>query len=548
MAFHFQDTVNGWTTAIEKLPDDSLIKAVDRGDILRTVKQLNPNIKTVLRHWYDQNQHFGGTVEDNRNRARQFFATWIDGTFRDQYAEYVDFVLEFNEYLASSHTGAELDDRLSWAEAVAWVWANEYRTQADYEHIRLALLSVPVGNDIDRRFAEIADEYDCILSYHAYDKYLSGERDPGSWRYHCGRWHFMEQAWGDLKPEWMFGEAGPYASVTGGWRDEKVLGGDREAYVEAVRRWIREIKTTTAYAEGRVLGFNLFTTARAGGVFDLYRTEQPELNMLAEMVAEEWTPVELPEPEPEPLEAAIWDASVREQIERGIPLNPNALLQSHILDGGFTPVHRERRFRGGDGTLYAYQGAETVDASEPRRVYHCVDNEDGSYGPVSWFGEPGEEEDSPFEFSVWPTVEKRVTQRFGANPETYQQFGLKGHEGVDLAAPFGTPYFCVAPGEVIWVSDRRRSNGQPSNYGWHVIIDHGNGWTTLFAHAEPEPPVSVGDRVEAGDVVATSGNTGFSSGAHLHLTVKRDGHQLPGWPAGYVNPETFLEPYEPAWP
>lgn len=300
--FHFQNSVRDWPRAVAQLPNGSLIKSIDRGDILRDVKAINPNIKTALRHYGGTQNIFDGRgFEAYKNVARQFFSEWIDGTFRAQYARHTDIAIEWNEYLASSHTGAELQDRIDWARAAAWVWKNEYRTQADYAHIRLGLLSCPVGNDIHRAFAEIALQYDCVLSYHAYDKFIGDhQRDPQSWRYHCGRWAYMEEVWG-LKPTWMFGEAGPYHGVLEGWRHSKVLNGDTAAYVEAVRRWIREIKQTPAYREGRVLGFNLFTT---GGTneWEYYETRQPEMDRLAAMIAEEWQPVAPPPPPPPPPE------------------------------------------------------------------------------------------------------------------------------------------------------------------------------------------------------------------------------------------------------
>jgi hypothetical protein len=133
----------------------------------------------------------------------------------------------------------------------------------------------------------------------------------------------------------------------------------------------------------------------------------------------------------------------------------------------------------------------------------------------------------------------RVTQGFGENPEDYGPF-LPGHEGIDLSSPMGTPYFAPKAGKVIWASDRRRSDGQLSLYGWHVIIDHGDGYSSLLAHALPDPPVAIGDMVAAGQIVAYSGNTGNSSGPHLHLTLKKAGHQLEGWPPGYMDPWPHL--------
>jgi hypothetical protein len=98
---------------------------------------------------------------------------------------------------------------------------------------------------------------------------------------------------------------------------------------------------------------------------------------------------------------------------------------------------------------------------------------------------PAEEaEAGPFKFEVWPTANKRITQKFGARPDFYKQFGFPGHEGIDLASPIGTPYMAVAAGKVIKVSDKR-SDGKPSAYGWHVVVEHREGYSTLYAHAAP---------------------------------------------------------------
>lgn len=145
-----------------------------------------------------------------------------------------------------------------------------------------------------------------------------------------------------------------------------------------------------------------------------------------------------------------------------------------------------------------------------------------------------------FLFDAWPTTQKGINQWFGERPQYYQQFGFPGHEGIDIAAPFGTPYFAAAGGRVIWVSDQRRSGGV-SAYGWHIIIDHLNGFSSLYAHADPVGLIENGAEVEAGQVIGYSGSTGNSSGPHLHLTLKEEGYQLPGWPPGYHDPYPFLE-------
>ncbi|MPZ28873.1 MAG: peptidoglycan DD-metalloendopeptidase family protein [Micromonosporaceae bacterium] len=86
------------------------------------------------------------------------------------------------------------------------------------------------------------------------------------------------------------------------------------------------------------------------------------------------------------------------------------------------------------------------------------------------------------------------------------------HAGVDLAAPHGTPIRAVGAGTVTdagWVF---------GGYGISVVVDHGNGYYTHYAHAS-EARVSPGDRVSPGQTIALEGSTGDSSGPHLHFEV-----------------------------
>lgn len=146
-----------------------------------------------------------------------------------------------------------------------------------------------------------------------------------------------------------------------------------------------------------------------------------------------------------------------------------------------------------------------------------------------------------FFYTAWPTDYRVITQRFGENPSNYIEFGLPGHEGIDIKCPFNAPYYAPADGIVTRISNTN-SKGEESAYGWHIVIDHGNGYTTLLAHARHDFPVVVGERVEAGTAVAYSGDTGNSSGPHLHMTLKLEGVHLAGWPPGYIDPEPYLIP------
>lgn len=137
-----------------------------------------------------------------------------------------------------------------------------------------------------------------------------------------------------------------------------------------------------------------------------------------------------------------------------------------------------------------------------------------------------------------------ITQTFGANPQYYQQFGLPGHDGLDYAVPQGAPFYAVDGGTVVHASDRRWQSNEPSNFGWHVVIAHNDGWHTVYAHATPNLPVAVDDVVTAGDVVGYSGNTGNSTGYHLHFGVLAPydtGNGYPIWRFGQpVDPQPFV--------
>lgn len=92
------------------------------------------------------------------------------------------------------------------------------------------------------------------------------------------------------------------------------------------------------------------------------------------------------------------------------------------------------------------------------------------------------------------------------------------HKGIDIPGSAGTNIVAADAGKVLKVS--KLTYG----YGWHVIIDHGNGVSTLYAHCS-RLDVSVGDYVEKGQVVAGIGTTGNSTGNHVHFEVRINGVQ-----------------------
>lgn len=106
-------------------------------------------------------------------------------------------------------------------------------------------------------------------------------------------------------------------------------------------------------------------------------------------------------------------------------------------------------------------------------------------------------------------------------------FGLRWgrmHQGLDIAAGFGTPVQAAAGGTVI-------QSGWSGGYGMLVVIDHGNGVATAYAH-NSSLAVSVGQSVSQGDVIANVGSTGNSSGPHVHFEVRVNGTAVD--PLGYL--------------
>ncbi len=117
-----------------------------------------------------------------------------------------------------------------------------------------------------------------------------------------------------------------------------------------------------------------------------------------------------------------------------------------------------------------------------------------------------------------------VTSEFGyrADPFTKQK---KGHGGIDLGMPKGTPIYSALSGTVMLV--RYSTTG----YGYHVIVDHGGGVITLYGHCS-SILVSEGEKVTVGQEIAKVGSTGRSTGNHLHFEIRVGGEKQ--------NPRNYL--------
>ncbi|HUP37060.1 MAG TPA: M23 family metallopeptidase [Candidatus Limnocylindria bacterium] len=124
--------------------------------------------------------------------------------------------------------------------------------------------------------------------------------------------------------------------------------------------------------------------------------------------------------------------------------------------------------------------------------------------------------------SRWP-VRGPVNSDYGQRRSPWAP-NSEFHSGIDIGARVGTPVKAPAPGVVIFA-------GQQADYGVTLVIDHGNNTRSLYGHLS-RLAVAVGQPVKRGDLVALTGNTGRSSGPHLHYEI-----QVKGQP---VNPHSYI--------
>jgi len=128
----------------------------------------------------------------------------------------------------------------------------------------------------------------------------------------------------------------------------------------------------------------------------------------------------------------------------------------------------------------------------------------------------------------------RVASSFGMRIHPFYKV-LKMHTGMDFTAPTGTKIFATGDGVVVKTRYAQRG------YGNHIVIDHGFGYSTLYAHMS-KFAVRVGQRVKRGTVIGYVGNTGTSVAPHLHYEVRKDGK--PVNPIHYYFNDLTPEQYE----
>ena len=110
---------------------------------------------------------------------------------------------------------------------------------------------------------------------------------------------------------------------------------------------------------------------------------------------------------------------------------------------------------------------------------------------------------------------KQMASGFGYRTDPFTK-ARKMHEGMDFTAKTGTPIYATGDGVVA------RADNTASGYGNHIVIRHGFGYETLYAHLS-KYKARAGQRVKRGDVIGYVGSTGRSEGPHLHYEVHKDG-------------------------
>ncbi len=124
--------------------------------------------------------------------------------------------------------------------------------------------------------------------------------------------------------------------------------------------------------------------------------------------------------------------------------------------------------------------------------------------------------------SRWP-VRGQVNSTYGSRVSPWSA-EAEFHSGLDIGAPVGTPVKAPAPGTVVFA-------GVHAEYGQTLIVDHGNETKSLYGHLS-RISVAVNQKIERGDVIAHTGNTGRSSGPHLHYEIQVKGQSVN--PTGYL--------------
>ena len=150
---------------------------------------------------------------------------------------------------------------------------------------------------------------------------------------------------------------------------------------------------------------------------------------------------------------------------------------------------------------------------------------------------------------IWPvTTSRKISSPQGNRVSPGNGIGSSNHKGVDICnVSYSSKIYATKSGKVLIASmPYSDPDGGSSGYGNYVVIDHGGGLTTLYAHMSVVK-VSPGDTVSQGTVIGVTGNTGASTGPHLHYEVRTTTIVNGRAVTVYENPLNYLPGYIAAW-
>jgi len=198
-----------------------------------------------------------------------------------------------------------------------------------------------------------------------------------------------------------------------------------------------------------------------------------------------------------------FDAKLRTAVtslqdpERNLAIGPVGVTSPEVAPAGPAPAG-EQNVQGLPGRLGSLEGEAARQEQSLRQLQEYFDDQRSLLASTP---------------SIWP-ARGWVTSDFGTRLDPYSA-DRQMHEGLDIATPHGQQVVSPSDGVVVF-------NGVEGGYGKVMVLDHGYGVKTRYGHLS-EVFVKLGDRVKRGEKVAAVGNTGKSTGPHLHYEVRVNG-------------------------